>query len=65
MSGGGGGIVIIKSLRAALSDPRVSGELPIDMHARLLDILAKDEGDCTPRDVRFMLRCIGEAFENC
>lgn len=65
MSGGGGGIIIIKSLRAVLCNPLVSGNVPSDLRPRLDAILAKNEGDVTPRDTRFMMRCQAEAYEDC
>lgn len=50
MSGGGGGVIIIKSTIATLSDPLVHGGLPQHVKDQIDPILAKDPADWTDTD---------------
>ena len=50
MSGGGGGIIIIKqALKQTLGDPLVSGTIPEPLHSEVVALCSMDCGDWTPQ----------------
>lgn len=58
MSGGGGGIVIIKAARAGLSNPLVHGQLPVQMAILVDAVFDKEDGTWTTANKHL----VGEAF---
>jgi hypothetical protein len=64
MSGGHGGIIIIKpNLRTLASTNAVQEQLGALKLSRLLDVLAKSDDDWTIQEVRFLARCVLDAVE--
>lgn len=54
MSGGGGGVIIIKSVIDTLGDPLVHGALPDEMRAKVDVLLAKDPATWDEDDKAFV-----------
>ena len=66
MSGGGGGIIIIRSsIAKALENPLVSGELPRHLRERSYDLCAKNVNDWTQEDDRTALFLFNYAATHC
>jgi hypothetical protein len=63
--GGNSGAIIVQNLINDFNDPLVLGKVPTYLRAHLDAIRAKDPGDCTHRDVRFMAHCLVEAHADC
>lgn len=61
---GGGVIIIKKKLKAVAELDLVKDSTVEPRKARLLSILAKDEGEWTGSDFRFVVRCIAEAHDD-
>lgn len=65
MSGGGGGVIIIRSrLRVAASDAAVQDNISTSKKGALNIILAKPDGDWSDHETHYVLRRIGEAYDN-
>lgn len=65
MSGGGGGVIIIKPhLRTLAQTGAVQDNLPEPKKSRVLEILAKADQDWSADEVHFLLRAVGEAFDS-
>jgi hypothetical protein len=62
VSGGGGGIIIIHSIKAMLSDPHVHGSLPADIQAAVAAVLAKSIWSNGDKEI--ILDAIGWALDN-
>jgi hypothetical protein len=55
MSGGGGGVIIIRSaIKTVLSDPLVHGALPTHMQTDIGPILPKDVNDWSAQEASIM-----------
>lgn len=65
MSGGGGGIIIIRHARTALTDPLVSGQLPAPMRVLVDAVLEKEDGDWDHHDKQVVAEAIEWALLNC
>jgi hypothetical protein len=65
MSGGGGGHIIIDSVKQTLTNPIVSGQLPAKMQTQITPILAKDDADWTAGDKSVVGRVFVWALTNC
>jgi hypothetical protein len=64
MSGGGGGIIIIKNVVVALSDPIVSGSLPVTMRSAVVSVCEKDPADMTEYDRKILSLAVDWALKN-
>ena len=64
MSGGGGGIIIIDSVKKALSDPQVHGSLPEKWPPIIDPILKKDTPSWTKKDKETLAACYTWALCN-
>lgn len=65
MSGGGGGVIIIKVIKHTLSNPIVHGQLPAQTVASLDPILSKDEGSWSYADKVLAGHAFVWALTNC
>lgn len=64
MSGGGGGIIIIRNLIRQVADcDTVKDSLPPARRIRLQEILQKPVEDWTDEEFHFVLRCIAHAHD--
>jgi len=65
MSGGGGGVIIIRSrIRDTANDSAVLDHCDQTKRNRLVNILAKDPANWTVGEFRFVMRRIEEAADN-
>ncbi len=64
MSGGGGGIIIRKKLKAALETNSVLDQLGPSKKARAQALVAQDSDNWSNADAYFALRCIKDAYED-
>lgn len=65
MSGGGGGVIIIRSrIKATAEDSAVLDHCDQNKRNKLISILAKDEANWTVGEFRFVMRRIEEAHDN-
>lgn len=65
MSGGGGGHIIINSVRKALSDPLVHGQLPQPMAVVVDAVLEKENDDWDQHDKQVIAECVEWCLLNC
>ena len=66
MSGGGGGVIIIRNaMKMALSDPLVHGALPDHLKSTVDPILAKDVNDWSMVDHRSAVHVFDWAAAHC
>jgi hypothetical protein len=64
MSGGGGGVIIIRSrLRAAATDSAVQDHVHPSKLPKLTEILAKADGAWTDDETHFVSRRVMEAYD--
>lgn len=64
MSGGGGGIIIIRQkVRELAETESVRGQLTGWRKTKVDEILAKADADWTREDLHFLLRCTGFSFD--
>lgn len=65
MSGGGGGVIIIRSrIKATAEDSAVLDHCDQNKRSKLTNILSKEPGNWTSGEFRFVLRRIEEAHDN-
>lgn len=63
MAGGGGGIIIIRSIKDTLGHPDVAQHITGSRRARMDALLARDAGSWSPAEVHFLIRCLSEAYD--
>lgn len=62
---GNGGVIIRSTLKSALSEPLIHGQLKKPMQDALAIIFAKDEGYWNAADDHYVSHCIGWVLHNC
>lgn len=60
--GGGGTIIIRHKIVEILSDPLISGRVPDYCKPGMLGLLAKEPGDWSEGEARFLWFCVKEAM---